>query len=251
MGGQLVQGGILGAAACNVELVPVLPGDGFHLTVGFAVAVRQRMIDAVDEVSVRGRRCTGLSKGSSDFRAHILRSRETRIVHIKNAGVGAGLCQLHHFRKGDAQLLLHALDDPQAHDVFQIADVAHAAFICEICFAAFWSGDRLCQFDTQQAPGAGRKERCLPLLHRDALHRAGSVVGGTQHHVGLPAHLGGDLRLQRTQHRAGCGQRREHGFRQAQRREDLRVVFSDLGVDKAGGGGVGVLTGLDAAEFPE
>ena len=39
-------------------------------------------------------------------------------VYIKNAGVGAGLGQFHHFCKGDAQLLLHALDDPQTHDVF-------------------------------------------------------------------------------------------------------------------------------------
>ena len=112
MGGQLVQGGVLCAAACDVQLIPVLPGHSLHLTVGFAVAVRQRVVDAVDEVGIRGRGFAGLGKGGSDLCAHILRGREAGCVHIKNAGVGAGLGQFHHFCKGDAQLFLHALDDP-------------------------------------------------------------------------------------------------------------------------------------------
>ena len=229
----------------------MLPGERFQLPESFPIAVRQRMIDAVDEVGIRGRGFAGLGESRANLCAHILRGREAGSVHIKDAGVGAGLGQLHHLGKGAAQLFLHALDDPQTHDVFQVADVPHAALVGKVGAAAFRAGDGLCQIDPQQAPCTGGEERCIALLHGDALHGAGGVVGGAQHHLGLPAHLGGDLRLQRTQHRAGCGQRREHGFRQAQRREDLRVVFSDLGVDKAGGGGVGVLTGLDAAEFPE
>ena len=65
MGGQLVQGGVLCAAACDVELVPVPAGHGFHLAIGFAVAVRQRVVDAVDEVGIRGRGFTGLGKSGS------------------------------------------------------------------------------------------------------------------------------------------------------------------------------------------
>lgn len=104
MGGQLVQGGVLCAATCDVEFIPVLPGHSLHLTIGFPVAVRQRMIDTVDKVGIRGRGFTDLGKGGSDLRAHILRGREAGSVHIKNAGVGAGLGQLHHLGKGDAQL---------------------------------------------------------------------------------------------------------------------------------------------------
>ena len=129
MGGQLVQGGVLCAAACDVQFIPVLPGEGFQLPEGFPVAVRQRMVDAVDEVRIRGRGFAGLGKSRLDLRAHILRGREAGGVHIKNAGVGASLCQLHHLGKGDAQLLLHTLDDPQTHDVFQVADVPHAALV--------------------------------------------------------------------------------------------------------------------------
>ncbi len=147
MGSQLVQGGVLCAAACDVELIPVLAGEGFQLPECFPVAVRQRMIDTVDKVGIRGRGFAGLGKGGSDLRAHVLRGREPGCVHIKNAGVGAGLGQLHHLGKGDAQLFLHTLDDPQTHDVFQVADVAHAALVGKVCAAAFRVGDGLCQLD--------------------------------------------------------------------------------------------------------
>ena len=40
-------------------------------------------------------------------------------------------------------------------------------------------------------------------------------MGGAQHHLGLPTHLGGNIRFQLSQHRAGCGQLGEQGFRQA------------------------------------
>ena len=76
-------------------------------------------------------------------------------------------------------------------------------------------------------------------------------MGGAQHHLGLPAHLGGNVGHQRPQHRAGCGQFGEHRLRQAQRLQDLRVVFPGLGIHKAGGGGVGVLPRLYAAELPQ
>ena len=193
MGGQFIQGGVLCAAASDVQLIPVLPGEGFQLPEGFPVAVCQRMIDAVDEVGIRGRGFSGLGKGGSDLCTHILRGREPGCVHIKNAGVGAGFCQLHHLGKGDAQLFLHTLDDPQSHDVFQVADVPHAALIGKVGAAALRAGDGRYQLDPQQAPCTGGKERRIPLFHGDALHRAGGVVGGAQHHLGLPAHLGGDV----------------------------------------------------------
>ena len=76
-------------------------------------------------------------------------------------------------------------------------------------------------------------------------------MGGAQHYLGLPAHLGGNVGQQRTQNRAGCGQLGEHRFRQAQRLQDLRVVLPGLGVYEPGGGGVGVLPCLYAAELPQ
>ena len=146
---------------------------------------------------------------------------------------------------------MHTLDDPQTHDVFQVADVAHAALVGKVCAAAFRVGDGLCQLDPQQAPCTGGQKRRIPLFHGDALHRAGGVVGGAQHYLGLPAHLGGNVRLQRAQHRTGCGELREHCLRQAQSFENLRVVLPGLGVHKAGGGGVGVLPRLYAAQLPQ
>ena len=195
----------------------MLAGEGFQLPECFPVAVRQRMIDTVDKVGIRGRGFAGLGKGGSDLRAHVLRGREPGCVHIKNAGVGAGLGQLHHLGKGDAQLFLHTLDDPQTHDIFQVADVAHAALVGKVCAAAFRVGDGLCQLDPQQTPCTGGQKRRIALLHGDALHGAGGVVGGAQHHLGLPAHLGGNVRLQRAQHRTGSRQLGEHRFRQAKR----------------------------------
>ena len=209
------------------------------------------MIDAVDKVGIRGRGFAGLGKGGSDLCAHILRGGEAGRIHIKNAGVGAGLGQLHHLGKGDAQLFLHTLDDPQTHDVFQVADVSHAALVGKVCAAALRAGDGLSQLDPQQTPCTGGKERRIPLFHGDALHRAGGVVGGAQHYLGLPAHLGGNVGQQRTQNRAGCGQLGEHRFRQAQRLQDLRVVLPGLGVYEPGGGGVGVLPRLYAAQLPQ
>ena len=76
-------------------------------------------------------------------------------------------------------------------------------------------------------------------------------MGGAQHHLGLPAHLGGNVRLQRAQHRTGCGELREHRLRQAQSFENLRVVLPGLGVYEPGGGSVGVLPRLYAAELPQ
>ena len=76
-------------------------------------------------------------------------------------------------------------------------------------------------------------------------------MGGAQHHLGLPAHLGGNVRLQRAQHRTGCGELREHRLRQAQSFENLRVVLPGLGVHESGGGGVGVLPCLYAAQLPQ
>jgi len=76
-------------------------------------------------------------------------------------------------------------------------------------------------------------------------------VGSAQHHIGLSARLGGNVRFQRSQHRAGSGQLREHGFRQTQCFENFRVILLGLCVDKAGGGSIGVLAGLHAAELPE
>ena len=187
MGGQFVQGGVLCTAACDVQFIPVLAGDFLHLTIGFAIAVGQRVIDAVDEVCIRSRSVTRFSKSGANLCAHVLRRGETGFVHIKNAGVGAGLGQFHHLCKGDAQLLLHTLDDPQAHDVFQVADVPHTALIGEVGFAAFRRSNGACQLDTQQAPCAGGQERCIALLHRDALHGTGRVVGSAQHHIGPPA----------------------------------------------------------------
>ena len=191
----------------------MLPGERFQLPESFPIAVRQRMIDTVDEVGIRGRGFAGLGKGGSDLCAHILRGREVGCVYIKNAGVGAGLGQLHHLGKGDAQLFLHALDDPQTHDVFQVADVPHAALVGKVGAAAFRAGDGLCQIDPQQAPCTGGEERCIALLHGDALHGAGGVVGGAQHYLGLPTHLGGNVGQQGPQHRAGCSQLWEHCFR--------------------------------------
>ena len=209
------------------------------------------MVDAVDKVGIRGRGFAGLGKGGSDLCAHVLRRGETGCVYIKNAGIGAGLGQLHHLGKGDAQLFLHTLDDPQTHDVFQVADVPHATLVGKVCTAALRAGDGFCQLDPQQTPCAGREERRIPLLHGNALHGAGGVVGGAQHHLGLPAHLGGNVGRQRPQHRAGCGQLGEHRLRQAQSFENLRVVLFGLGVHKAGGGGIGVLAGFHAAQLPQ
>ena len=76
-------------------------------------------------------------------------------------------------------------------------------------------------------------------------------MGGAQRYLGLPAHLGGNVRLQRAQHCTGSGELREHRLRQAQSFENLRVVFPGLGVHKAGGGGVGVLPRFHAAELPQ
>ena len=146
---------------------------------------------------------------------------------------------------------MHTLDDPQTHDVFQVADVPHAALVGKVGAAAFRAGDGLCQLDPQQTPCAGGEKRRIPLLHGDALHRAGGVVGGAQHYLGLPAHLGGNVGQQRTQNRAGCGELREHRLRQAQSFENLRVVFFGLSVHESGGGGVGVLPCLYAAELPQ
>ena len=76
-------------------------------------------------------------------------------------------------------------------------------------------------------------------------------MGGAQHHLGLPAHLGGNVGHQRSQHRAGCGELGEHRLRQPQSLQNFRVVFLGLGVHKPGGGGVGVLPRLHAAELPQ
>ena len=76
-------------------------------------------------------------------------------------------------------------------------------------------------------------------------------MGGAQHHLGLPAHLGGNVRLQRTQHRTGSRQLGEHRFRQAKRLQNFRVIFPGLSIHKAGGGGIGVLAGFHAAQFPQ
>ena len=171
------------------------------------------MIDTVDKVGIRGRGFAGLGESRANLCAHILRGREAGSVHIKNAGIGAGLGQFHHFCKGDAQLFLHALDDPQPHDVFQVADVPHAALVGEVCLAAIRAGDGLCQLDPQQTPCAGGQKRRVALLHGNALHGAGGVVGSAQHHLGLSAYFGGNVRFQRTQHRAGCGQLGKHRFR--------------------------------------
>ena len=76
-------------------------------------------------------------------------------------------------------------------------------------------------------------------------------MGGAQHHLGLPAHLGGNVRLQRAQHRTGSRQLGEHRLRQAQSFENLRVVLFGLSVHESGGGGVGVLPCLYAAELPQ
>ena len=76
-------------------------------------------------------------------------------------------------------------------------------------------------------------------------------MGSAQHHLGLSAHLGGDVRFQCSQYRAGCGQLGKHGFRQTQSLQDFRVVLSGQGIHKAGGGGIGVLPRLHAAEPPQ
>ena len=67
MGGQLVQGSVLCAAACDVQFIPVLPGEGFQLPEGFPVAVRQRVVDAVDEVGIRGRGFAGLGESRANL----------------------------------------------------------------------------------------------------------------------------------------------------------------------------------------
>ena len=148
-------------------------------------------------------------------------------------------------------MFLHTLDDPQTHDVFQVADVPHATLVGKVGAAAFRAGDGLCQLDPQQAPCTGGEKRRIPLLHGNALHGAGGVVGGAQHYLGLPTQLGGNVRLQRAQHRTGCGELREHRLRQAQSFENLRVVLFGLSVYESGGGGVGVLPCLYAAELPQ
>ena len=76
-------------------------------------------------------------------------------------------------------------------------------------------------------------------------------MGGAQHHRGLPAHLGGNVRLQPAQHRAGNGQLREYALRQTERMQDLRVILPGLRIDKTGGSCVGVLARLHAAQSPE
>ena len=76
-------------------------------------------------------------------------------------------------------------------------------------------------------------------------------MGGAQHHLGLPAHLGSDVGQQGPQHRAGCGELREHRLWQAQSLQYFRVVLLGLGVHKPGGGGVGVLPRLHAAQLPQ
>ena len=80
---------------------------------------------------------------------------------------------------------------------------------------------------------------------------AGGVVGGAQNYLGLPTHLGGNVGQQGPQYRARCGQLWEHRLRQPQSLQNFRVVFFGLGVHKAGGGGVGVLPRLYAAELPQ
>ena len=76
-------------------------------------------------------------------------------------------------------------------------------------------------------------------------------MGGAQHYLGLPTHLGGNVGQQGSQHRTGCGELREHRLRQAQSFENLRVVLFGLSVHESGGGGVGVLPCLYAAELPQ
>ena len=148
-------------------------------------------------------------------------------------------------------MFLHALDDPQTHDIFQVADVPHASLVGKVGTAAFRAGDGLCQLDPQQAPCAGGEERRIPLFHGNALHGTGGVVGGAQHHLGLPTYLGGDVCFQRPQHRAGSGELGEHRLRQAQSLQYFRVVLLGLGVHKPSGGGVGVLPRLHAAQLPQ
>ena len=88
---------------------------------------------------------------------HAFRGEEYLCVRVHGSRIRAFLRFLYNLRErlSGTELIPQTVDEPHAHDVFQVAAVADTAFIGPVLGFASCIGQRLFGLDAENAPGAG------------------------------------------------------------------------------------------------
>ncbi len=142
-------------------------------------------------------------------------------------------------------------EQPQAHDVAQVADGAvDTEFVGEVGGAGGICEDGRVEFEAGERPGAAGDVGEVLGGRGDGGDRGGCVVGGDRDHggVGAQAGGGGDVRKDGAGVVAGAAQCGQEGRVQVERGEDRGGPGAGAGVVQARGGGVGHLRADGAGE---
>ena len=247
----------------------------FH---GLAIAQRQALVHAMHQLAQSlGHGLPRLLACRANFLDHGIGREEPLVVHVHNGGRHSGglglvggldevgesylvpqaldahvLVQapladgllVHHV--GDAvQLAANGLDHPQPHDILQeaIAEVV-ATLVGKVFAEGRLGADGAAVLHAEQAPRTRGEEHRRQIAGGHGQIGAACVMGGRQHHARVVADGAGDLGAHGPQARAGVGDVAEQPARNVEGLHDRLVPCASLRIQKAGGGGIGVLDGL-------
>jgi hypothetical protein len=253
IGGGLIEEGVAGAAADDVDARDRGAGEPFDRRHHAGVPVRERVEDHPGDAGRLARQPLARRRELRPDRVeHARRVEQGDILHVDQAGAPRQRRRAGDERvvvgRGGAPLPPARLEQPQPHHVAKESDrAAGTALVGEVRGPGLGGDERRCAFHADERPGA-RGDVGPARGERRADDRAGGVVRRRRHHADSGPAVALERRPERPEIGTRLDERRHDRGRHADRLEQRRRPGPRAGVEQLGGRRVGVLAGARPAQ---